>query len=116
MSDQPDPGQVTPGTQKPIEIFFVVSRTELNPSVGEYTPGKLADLFRGTERSREIAEEYAIFTDRTSADNFAVRQSLLETAIRHLRGLTTEQLEEIAPALSRGNIDGTIDSLNRYTE
>jgi hypothetical protein len=111
-------GCVEPGTQSPIEVVFVVSKTETTPDVGEYSPEKLADLFAGTRQSvgRSVQDEYALFTDRTSADNYAKRQSLLAQARMYLRGLTDEQLEEVVPALSKDKIEDTIESLNRYTE
>jgi hypothetical protein len=96
-----DPGTVEPGTQTPIGIFFVVSKTEHEPQVGEYTPDRLADLFEGTrQRELRISDEYEIFTDRTSADNFAKRQTLLHAAIKRLEAADMDQLEDIVEALA----------------
>lgn len=114
MNQAADPGCVAPGTQKPIHIFFVVSRTESDPNVIEFGPQGLADLFRGTEdRIRGgIDSEYAIFTDKTSADDFAKRQKLIVEGIRYLRSLEVEQLEEVVPALGKDKIEDTIESIN----
>ena len=115
---QADSGCVAPGMQKPIQIFFVVSRTESDPTASEFGPQGLADLFRGTEDRIQggIDSEYAIFTDRTSADNFAKRQKLVAEGIRNLRCLGVEQLEEVVPAINPHKIEDTIESINRYTE
>ena len=111
-----DPGQVEPGTQKPIEIFFVVSKTEEDPDVGEYTPDRLADLFRGTEqRSRTpISDEYAIFTDRTSADEYAKRVKLVNKAKKLVDGIATDDLEQIVDAME--SPERLIESINHYCE
>lgn len=117
MTVQADPGQVAPGTQEPIEVFYPVSKTEQSPTVEGYTAEKLADLFAGTRQAGHTVEsQYALFTDRTSADNFAKRQELLHKATYHLRQMSTEQLEEITPALAPGKVEDTIEWINRYTE
>lgn len=92
MTQRADSGRVAPETPKPIQFFFVVSRNESDPNVNEFSLQGLADLFRGTEGS--ISGEYAIFTDRTSADGFARRQKLIAEGIRYLRSLDLAQLEE----------------------
>jgi hypothetical protein len=111
---QADPGQVVPGTQKPIVYFYVVSLTEPNPKAHECLLDGLAALLRGTEKA--VDTEYAVFTDLTSADQFAERQGLLNSAIGRLRLLSAEQLAEIAPALSPTKVNETIDLLNRYSD
>lgn len=116
---QQDPGCVAPGTQLPIGAFFVVSRTEEDPDVVGVSIQGLADLFRGVEdyqRRGMMDVEIAIFTDRTSADNFAKHQKLIAEGISNLRSLRVEQLEEIIPAIHPHKAEDTIDSINRYTE
>ena len=108
-----------PGTQRPIEIFFPVSKAEQEPNVEEYTAEKLADLFAGTrQRGLSVEDEYAIFTDRTSADEFAKRQRLVYRAIGYIKRLSVIQLEEIVPALDPGSnqIEATIEAINHYCE
>lgn len=104
-----------PGTQRPIEIFFPVSKAEQEPNVEEYTAEKLADLFAGTrQRGLSVEDEYAIFTDRTSADQFAKRQRLVYAAIGHIKRMSTEQLAEVAPALA--DPERLIEGINHYCE
>ena len=82
------------------------------PQVGEYSPTKLSDLFVGTRESQhfsgDMESEYAIFTDRTSADNYAKKQRLLHTGIGFLKRLSVEQLEEIVPAIDPHKAENTI--------
>lgn len=116
-----DGGQVAPGTQIPIQIFFVVSRTDAEDAeVGEYTVDRLSDLFAGTRESPrfngKMGEEFAIFTDRTSADQFADRQKLIFAGIRSLELLAVDQLKELVPAIAPAKAEDTIESINRYTE
>lgn len=112
-----DPGQVEPGTQEPIEVFYPVSLTDQSPTVEGYTAEKLADLFAGTRQAGHTVEsQYALFTDRTSADNFAKRQGLLYQGIYYLKRLSDAQLAEIVPALEPGKVEDTIEGLHRYTD
>ena len=112
-----DPGQVAPGTQTPIKTFFVVSMTEYEPVVGEYSVGDLSNLMGGTLKTgKAVEDEYSIFTDRTSADDFAKRQELLHRAAFYLQQLTAEELVEVVPALGPGRVENTIESINRYVE
>jgi hypothetical protein len=117
MTVQADPGQVAPGTQSPLEVVYPVSKTEQSPTVEGYTPERLADLFAGTrDRGLRVEDEYALFTDKTSADNYAKRQELLHKGAFLLRQMSIEQLEEIVPALESDKVEDTIESINRYTE
>lgn len=111
MTQTADPGQVVPGTQKPIECFFVVDKTDQKPSVTEFTLTMLISLFRGRViPDGMIADGYAIFTDRTSADDYAMKQQLLYAGIEHLKRLPVEQLRGIVPAISPDAVDNTIES------
>jgi hypothetical protein len=105
-----------PGTQSPITDFYVASRIEGSSVVGVSLQG-FVDLVLGiADREGCFVDEYAVFTDRTSADNFAKRTDLLLSAGLSLRTMTDEQLAEIAPAIHPGELTRTIDSLNRYTD
>ena len=111
-------GQVAPGTQEPIEVFYVVSKTAQEPTTFERNVNTLASMFAGTggSESNRFRKEHAIFTDRTSADNFAKRQRLYFAGINSLRQMSTEQLEEIVPALDNAKVEDTIELINHHCD
>lgn len=92
-----DPGQVVPGTQKPIEIFFVVSKidVEVEADVFELSVNGLRDMMSGTD-FETANDQYAIFTDRTSADRYLARLRLITKSEQRLQLMTLEELEEFA--------------------
>jgi len=103
------------GTQKPIGVFFVVSRTEPQPHVSKFSPDSLAELFAGTPNCC-ISDEYAVFTDRTSADNFAKRSKLCHLAVSYVNDLSLEQLEGIMPVLDLRTIDHVLTIIDQMSK
>tara|TARA_R110000868_G_scaffold47769_3_gene156218 strand:+ start:1753 stop:2085 length:333 start_codon:yes stop_codon:yes gene_type:complete len=93
VNKEADPGQVVPGTQKPIEIFFVVSKTDREADVFECSLNKLRCLM--SDHSRR-GDEFALFTDRTSADRYLARFRLIAESTQRLQLMTLEELEEFA--------------------
>lgn len=88
-----DPGQVVPGTQKPIETFFVVSNLDMEADVFECCVSKLRYLLSDHEKPDN---EFALFTDRTSADRYLARLRLIAESVQRLQLMTLEELEEFA--------------------
>ena len=88
-----DPGQVIPGTQKPIETFFVISKTDAEADVYECSVSQLRYLLSEHEASDDA---YAFFTDRTSADRHLARLRLIAKSEQRLHLMTLEELEEFA--------------------
>jgi len=88
-----DPGQVVPGTQKPIETFFVISKTDVYADVYECSISQLRYLLSDHEESDD---RFVIFTDRTSADQYLVRLRLIAESTQRLQLMTLEELEGFA--------------------
>jgi len=89
-----DPGQVVPGTQKPIETFFVISKMDRGEAdVYECSISQLRYLLSPHEESDD---KFVIFTDRTSADQYLVRLRLIAESTQRLQLMTLEELEGFA--------------------
>lgn len=107
-----DPGQVIPGTQKPIETFFVISKTDAEADVYECSVSQLRSAVNCLRlqsvgkapkscihllSDHEASDDaYAFFTDRTSADRHLARLRLIAKSEQRLHLMTLEELEEFA--------------------
>ena len=80
-----------------VMIFFVVSKTDIEADVMECSVNRLGGMMSGTDFSiRNADDQYAIFTDRTSADQYSARMKLIAESIQRLELMTLEELAEFA--------------------
>jgi len=82
---------------RPVDVLYIVAVD----GVSEMTPAELMNAFRGGTEASEIE----IFMDRTAADKYHERQTLIRKATKALANMKDENLETVVQMIEHKKVE-----------